>query len=188
MKKSYLIEILLVVIVSFFGCKEKELEQIISKVDGEQYYSDMAGEMSARKATRLIIEDKVDQVPETFQVAISDSLCSADSSWRKLHFEAFSRVVVNFNDQQKEEASPGVFIFLMHYPQLFIEQVSALSLEKSDCFLELIAMEVNRHTENQQITENSIINLAIEHCQDCSQKNKDFLVQYIRLADKLIIE
>ena len=57
MKKSYLIEILLVVIVSFFGCKEKELEQKLAeaKIRYQQ-------ELKRQEETRIIREKMAKQV------------------------------------------------------------------------------------------------------------------------------
>ena len=39
-----------------------------------------------------------------------------------------------------------------------------MEFESSDFFLELISIEINKHLQDQQITVNSIINLAVKYC------------------------
>ena len=63
-----------------------------------------------------------------------------------------------------------------------------MDFENSDLFLELMSIEINKHLQDQQITINSIINLAIKYCENCNDSNIDFLIKYVELAQKLVIE
>ena len=80
------------------------------------------------------------------------------------------------------------FSFFIHHPKLYQEQINIMDLENSDYFLELISLEINKHIQVQGITINSIINLAIKYCEDCNEANVEFFIDYIELAQKLIIE
>ena len=182
----------LFVITLFFSlllsCQEQDYEVIISDLDGEEYYSDMSGEMNTRKAARLIIENKIDKVPLDFQLLISDSLNSKEIYWQKIYLKAFSLIIVNFSENQKSDAAPKLFSFFMHHPKMYKEQIIDMDIENSDYFLELISLEINQHIQEQKITINSIINLAIKYCDDCNEATIEFLINYIELAEKLVLE
>ena len=83
-----------IIIVCFFCCscqvEETKLERLISNLDGAEYVADMKGEMNARKATRLILQGKLDSINYTYIRAISDSLQTQDSAWRIKYFQALN--------------------------------------------------------------------------------------------------
>ena len=170
------------------GCQEQEYEEIFSELDGQEYYSDMSGEMNTRKAARLIIEKKIDKVPLEFQLLIVDSLNAKETSWQRMYLKAFSLAIINFNENQRIDAAPELFAFFIHHPKLYQDQLNTMDLENSDYFLELISLEINKHIQVQGITINSIINLAIKYCEDCNEANVEFFIAYIELAQKLIIK
>ena len=98
------------------GCQEQEYEEIFSELDGQEYYSDMSGEMNTRKATRLIIENKIDKVPLEFQLLIVDSLNAKETSWQRMYLKAFSLAIINFNEEQRIDAAPELFFFFYTSP------------------------------------------------------------------------
>ena len=172
----------------FTNCKEQEFEEIYSELDGDEYLADMCGEMNTRKAARLIIENKIDKVPIEFQVLIADSLSTNDAFWKRTYLEALSKTIGNFNESQRRAIGASLFNFFIHQPKLFQDQVKEMDFENSDLFLELMSIEINKHLQDQQITINSIINLAIKYCENCNDSNIDFLIKYVELAQKLVIE
>jgi len=184
---KYFVSIVLLLCL-FTNCKEQEFEEIYSELDGAEYLADMSGEMNTKKAARLIVENKTDKVPIEFQVLIADSLITTDTFWQKTYLEALSKTIGNFNEGQRRAIGPQLFNFFIHHPKSYQEQVIGMDFESSDFFLELISIEINKHLQDQQITINSIINLAIKYCEHCSDSNFDFLINYIELAQKLVIE
>ena len=184
---KYFVSIVLLLCL-FTNCKEQEFEEIYSQLDGDEYLADMSGEMNTKKAARLIVENKTDKVPMKFQVLIADSLITNDTFWQKIYFEALSKTIGNFNKNQRRAIGPQLFNFFIHHPKLYQEQVKEMEFESSDFFLELISIEINKHLQDQQITVNSIINLSIKYCVNCSDSNIDFLINYVELAQKLVIE
>ena len=71
---------------------------------------------------------------------------------------------------------------------MYKSQIDQLTLENSDLLLELIADQVLESTQDEQITANSIINVTLEYCKGCTQQEMDFIVSYVRLAEKLITD
>ena len=91
------------------SCKEEPLETIYSSIDGQEYYNDMSADMSIRKATRLILEDKANQVPNEFILLISDSLNTENKKWKEMYFDAFSLTIDQLNEKQRLLSAPSVF-------------------------------------------------------------------------------
>lgn len=188
MKRNKFLFVSTLFICLLFSCQEQEYEEIISDLDGEEYYSDMSGEMNTRKAARLILENKIDKVPLDFQLVIVDSLNSEDIFWQRMYLKAFSLTILNFNKDQRINAAPDLFSFFIHHPNMYQEQIKEMDLESSDIFLELISLEINKHIQNQEITINSIINLVIKYCENCNDATIEFLINYIELAHNFVAE
>ena len=71
---------------------------------------------------------------------------------------------------------------------MYKSQINQLTLENSDLLLELIADQVLEATQDEQITANSIINVTLGYCKGCTLQEMDFIVSYVRLAEKLITD
>ena len=186
------IQLYLICFLSWFlilsSCKQESLETIYSEIDGKAYLEDMNSAMNARKATRLILENKLEQVSTENILTIADSLITQDLEWRKMYFTAFSTAINQLNEQQKKSTGPSLFSFFIRNPSMYKSQIAQLTLENSDLLLELIAEQVSEATHDEQITANSIINVTLGYCRGCTHQEMDFIVSYVRLAEKLITD
>ena len=162
------------------------MKQIVSQIDGFEYQKDMNSEMNIRKATRLILENKSEQVTSYYKVLISDSLISNNKQWRERYFSAFSIVANQLSDDDIINSSPGFFDYFIHFPKDYIIVLDELPIEVTDLFLQMISHQVKIHINNEQITINSIINLSLKYCSSCDDKTKEALITYIKLAEKYI--
>ena len=177
-----------VLIFLFSSCSEKPLETIYSTIDGQEYYNDMSAKMSVRKAVRLILENKKKQVPHEFIVLIADSLLTKDKKWRELYFEAFSSMVEELNEKERIAVGPTLFTFFIRNPMLYQSTIDKLPYNKSDLLLEIISCQILESTLDPEITMNSVVNLTMSYCTDCSEKELNFIVSYVELANKLIVD
>ena len=174
--------------IVFSACEDKPLETIYSDIDGQEYYKDMSSDMNVRKATRLILENKQEQVPNDIILSIADSLITDNKKWKIMYFDAFSQVIYRLNDRERAIVSPALFAFFIRNPIEYKSKIDQLSYNKSDILLEIISNQVSESLVDDQITINSIINLTFSYCKDCSQQELDFIVSYVQLAEKLIVE
>ncbi len=178
--------IIFILLILCISCSEKqEMKQIISKIDGIEYATDIQ-KMNVKAVTRLIIEDKTKNISSTMRANISDSLISKDSIWRQNYFIAFSKSVYLFSDDEIKKASNGLFDYFLHYPKEYLVSLDTLDTDISDIFLKMIHLQINNQLRYEGITLISIINLSSSYCKFCNNTELSLLHKYISLAEKYI--
>jgi metal-sulfur cluster biosynthetic enzyme len=71
---------------------------------------------------------------------------------------------------------------------LYQSTIDKLHYNKSDVLLEIISCQILESTSDPEITMNSVVNLTMSYCTNCSAKELNFIVSYIELANKLIVD
>jgi len=175
-----------IIFIIFISCSQKqEMKQIISKIDGIEYANDIQ-QMNVRATTRLIIEDKTNNITPAMRVNISDSLISKDSIWRQNYFIAFSKSITLFSNDELEKVSNSLFDYFLHYPKEYLISLETLDTDISDIFLKMIHLQIDNQLIYKDITLISIINLSSSYCKYCNNDELELLHNYIYLAKKFI--
>ena len=166
-----------------FSCNltEKEPEVLISEVDGDEYIVDMEGEMNAKKATYLILKGKGEGIAYIHKRAISDSLHSNDSVWRLKYFEALNLIVSELDSIDIKYVGTNTFSYFLHYPQELLTQLENKAFDNSEIWLEAMAKEYQNRTAPDDITINSVINLAHKYCSTCSDEQKELIIEFVEM-------
>lgn len=138
---------LLFIIIPFFfySCKpsEDEPESLISALDGAEYVADMEGEMNARKATHLILQDKRDSINYTYIRAISDSLQTQDSTWRNKYFDALNTLLPELDSSERRYLGVNAFSYFLHNPNELLNQLNTTAFDNSEFWLRMLSIEFN---------------------------------------------
>lgn len=177
---KWLILIIPIVLVSC-NLKEEEPEVIISEVDGEEYVADMEGEMNAKKATHLILQGKSADIEYIYKREISDSLQSTDSLWRLKYFEALNVIFPELDSLDREYVGANTFSYFLHHPIELLNQFSNGAYDNSELWVNVLAEEYNLRTTPEDITINSVINLAHKYCSDCSDEDKELIIEFVEM-------
>ena len=172
----------LLITVFFLSCNSEEVEPetLISTLDGADYVADMEGEMSARKATHLILQGKTDSVNYTFTRAISDSLETQDSTWRKKYFEALNSLLPNLDSVEQNYLGVNAFSYFLHNPNELLDQFNSTAFDNSEIWLKVLSLEYNSRVLPEDITINSVINLAHKYCDHCSDEEKETIIEFVQ--------
>ena len=173
----------LFIIIPFFFCScqtaEIESERLISTLDGAEYVADMKGEMSARKATYLILQDKRDSINYTYIRAISDSLQTQDSAWRNKYFDALNTLLPELDSSERRYLGVNAFSYFLHNPNELLSQLNTTAFDNSEIWLKVLSVEFNRRVLPKDITINSVINLAHKYCSHCPDEEKESIIEFI---------
>ncbi len=172
--------IISLIFLSGCGLFEQEQEPLLSTIDGEQFVAIRNGEMNVRKATLFILEGKADSVDYSIQLDILDSLQSPDSLWRKKYIYAINTVLPTINPDDYYIVEQAVFSYFLHYPKEYISFLDEQGSSNIDLWTELMSNALKNATEPKDISEVSVINLALSHCENCSEKDKKLVIQYVK--------
>ena len=186
--KRQLVILLFLSNIFFVGCLQNDMKSIVSDIDGEEYNKEISGEMSIRKATLLILENRQEEVPTDFQSIISDSLICVNNEWRAKYFKAFSIVISKFNEADKLKAEKDLFNYFLHYPNEYLHQIETIPLETSDLLLCMISNQIKEYLLNENITLYSIINVSLKNCTECNDQITNTIIEYINLAGRYLEE
>jgi len=171
----------IIIALTFLSCKTEEIEPevLISTLDGPEYVADMEGEMNARKATHLILQGKTDSINYTFTRAISDSLQTQDSVWRKKYFDALNSVLPELDSVEKSYLGVNAFSYFLHFPNEVLAHFNTTAFDNSEVWLKILSDEYDNRVSPEDITINSVINLAHKYCSDCSDEKKEQIIQFV---------
>ena len=171
-------------IIFFFCCscqiEDTEPEMLISTLDGAEYVADMKGEMNARKATHLILQGKGDSINYTYIQAISDSLQTQDPSWRIKYFEALNTLLPEMDSIKCSYLGVNAFSYFLHNPNELLNQLNTVAFDNSEFWLRILSLEYNSRVLPEDITINSVINLAHKYCVNCSDDKKESIIEFIQ--------
>jgi len=171
----------IIIAITFLSCKSEEIEPevLISTVDGPEYVADMEGEMNARKATHLILQGKNDSISYIHTRAISDSLQTQDSSWRVKYFEALNAIVPELDSTEQSYLGTNAFSYFLHFPNELLDQFNTIAFDNSEIWLSILSEEFNTRIQPEDITINSVINLAHKYCRNCSDERKEAIIEFV---------
>jgi|TARA_B110000495_G_scaffold93502_1_gene80778 hypothetical protein len=167
--------------LTFFSCITEEIEPevLVSKLDGAEYVADMKGEMNARKATHLILQGKQDSVNYIYRRAISDSLQTQDSTWRRKYFEALNILLPELDSLERRYLGVNAFSYFLHNPNELLVQLNVTAFDNSEFWLRILSVEFNSRVLPEDITINSVINLAHKYCDNCSDEEKESIIEFV---------
>jgi len=171
----------LILFFFFSSCKssEDEPEMLISTLDGAEYVADMEGEMNARKATHLILQGKGDSINYAYIRAISDSLQTQDSTWRIKYFEALNTLLPELDSIECRYLGVNGFSYFLHNPNELLDQLNTTAFDNSEFWLRILSIEFNSRVLPEDITINSVINLAHKYCNHCPDEEKESIIEFI---------
>ena len=171
----------LILFFFFSSCKSSvdEPEMLISALDGAEYVADMEGEMNARKATHLILQGKGDSINYTYIRAISDSLQTQDSTWRIKYFEALNTLLLELDSAELGYLGVNGFSYFLHNPNELLDQLNTTAFDNSEFWLRILSIEFNSRVLPEDITINSVINLAHKYCSHCPDEEKESIIEFI---------
>jgi len=165
------------------GCKPKlEPEPYLSEIDGKEYKEDMSGEMSARKATRLLLEGK--EVDYTSMLDIADSLESSDSTWRDMYFKAMNIVISEMDSAGLDYYGNAAFSYFLHYPDELLYHLNNEAFDNNEIWNHIISKQFQEAVIPEDITANSVINKAHANCKECSDETMELIMQFISMMDQ----
>ena len=175
------IVVIVVLLASFFSCaiEEIEPEMLVSTLDGAEYVADMKGEMNARKATHLILQGKMDSINYTYIRAISDSLQTQDSTWRIKYLEALNTVLPELDSVERRYLGVNAFSYFLHNPNELLGQLNVAAFDNSEFWMRILSIEFNGRVLPEDITINSVINLAHKYCNNCADNEKESIIEFI---------
>ena len=167
--------------LTFFSCASEEIvpEMLVSSLDGAEYVADMKGEMNTRKATHLILQGKMDSINYIYTRAISDSLQTQDAAWRIKYFEALNILLPELDSAEQYYLGVNVFSYFLHNPNEVLGQLNATAFDNSEYWLRVFSTEFNRRILPEDITINSVINLAHKYCSHCADEEKESIIEFI---------
>lgn len=175
-----------VLILSNYSCKEeeeKEPEKLISNIDGEEYLAKMEGDMNAFKAAKLVTEGGTFEENISYDLLLSfaDSLSSTtiDSSERDLYFRALNTVLHEFDKTDYIKIGPGMFSYFLHYPKEFTDKLNKESGFVLSTWTELLADQLHETIKDPEISEKSVINVALKHCATCTEEDQQFILSFV---------
>lgn len=171
----------LIIFFFLYSCKpsEDEPERLISTLDGAEYVADMEGEMNARKATHLILQGKGDSINYTYIRTISDSLQTQDSIWRIKYFEALNILLPELDSLECHYLGVNGFSYFLHNPNELLDQLNTTAFDNSEFWLRILSLEFNSRVLPEDITINSVINLAHKYCSHCPDEEKESIIEFI---------
>jgi len=171
----------LIIFFFFYSCNspEDEPEVLISTLDGAEYVADMEGEMNTRKATHLILQGKMDSINYTYIRAISDSLQTQDSSWRIKYFAALNTLLPELDSVERRYLGVNAFSYFLHNPNELLGQLNVAAFDNSEFWMRILSIEFNGRVLPEDITINSVINLAHKYCSHCADNEKESIIEFI---------
>ena len=171
----------IIIALTFFSCTTEEIEpeMLVSTLDGAEYVADMKGEMNARKATHLILQGKMDSINYIYTSAISDSLQTQDSTWRIKYFEALNTLLPELDSAERSYLGINAFSYFLHNPNELLNQLNTVNFDNSEFWLRVFSTEFNRRILPEDITINSVINLAHKYCSHCADEEKESIIEFI---------
>lgn len=168
----------------FTGCKDKEEqkpEKLISNIDGEEYTAKMDGEMNPFKAATIVNQGGTfdEEIPYSMLLNFSDSLTVSDSTERAMYFTALNNVLHEFDTTDYQIISSGMFDYFLHYPKELTDKLNSTSGFVVSTWTELLASSLTEAIKDPEITEKSVINVALKHCHNCNSEDQDFIISFI---------
>jgi len=179
----YLGLLLLVSSCSFW--EEEKVEPLLSKIDGQEYFSVINGEMNTAKACLYILKGKEDSVEFHFKLDLLDSLESNDSLWRDKYFKATNKVLKDIYESNSAVVEGAVFSYFLHYPKEFLTHMNNDAFENVDLWMEIMKKALQDATSPKDITSNSVINAALKNCTSCNKEDEKLIVTFVRSLEKL---
>jgi hypothetical protein len=173
--------VLIIIALTFFSCATEEIETeiLLSELDGAEYVSDMEGEMNARKATHLILQGKMDSISYTDIRSISDSLQTQGFTWRKKYFKALNILLPEMDSIERRYLGVNAFSYFLHNPNELLNQLNTNAFDNSEFWLRILSIEFNARVLPEDITINSVINLAHKYCNNCPDEEKESIIEFI---------
>ena len=171
----------IIIALTCFSCNTEEIEpkMLVSTLDGAEYVADMKGEMNARKATHLILQGKGVSIDYTFKRAISDSLQTQDSTWRIKYFEALNTLLPELDSAECRYLGVNAFSYFLHNPNELLGQLNTTAFDNSEFWLRILSIEFNSRVLPEDITINSVINLAHKYCNHCPDEEKESIIEFV---------
>lgn len=185
MKLSQLLTIFIISVL-FITCKSKEKEEqepekLLSNIDGEEYAAKMNGEMNAFKAATIVNEGGTfdEEIPYSILLNFSDSLTVPDSTERTMYFNALNNVLHEFDTSDYQIISSGMFDYFLHYPKELTEKLNTANGFVVSTWTELLSASLSEAIQDPEITEKSVMNVALKNCPDCSSEDQEFIISFI---------
>ena len=178
--------LIIVLLFSFQSCKEdkeKEPEKLISTIDGKEYLAKMEGEMNAFKAAKLVTEGGTfeEEISYALLLSFADSLSSTtiDSTERDLYFRALNTVLHEFDASDYNIIGPGMFSYFIHYPKEFSDKLNRENGFVLSTWTELLSIQLHEAIKDPEISEKSVINVALKQCNSCTEEDQQFILTFV---------
>lgn len=185
MKLSQLVPVFLLSLL-FINCKDKdkeeqEPEKLISNIDGEEYIAKMNGEMNSFKAATIVNEGGTfnEEISYSILLNFSDSLTITDSTERAMYFNALNNVLHEFDTSDYQIISSGMFDYFLHYPKELTDKLNTADGFVVSTWTELLSASLGEAIKDPEITEKSVINVALKNCTDCSADDQEFIISFV---------
>lgn len=161
--------------------EEEEPEKLISAIDGEEYAKKMSGEMNAFKAATLVTDGGTfeEEIPYSMLLTFADSLDTKDSTERALYFDALNTVLHEFDSSDHREISDGMFTYFLHHPKELTEKLNDQSGFVLSTWTEILSNTLSETIQDPEITEKSIINVALKNCYNCTSDDQEFIITFV---------
>jgi len=179
MLKWFVISSLFILVSNCSSDLEKP-EKLLSTIDGEDYYNAINGEMNTKKATLLILENNSDSVNFDLKIDVLDSLETADTTWRKRYLLATNQLLPDLYEGNKQHVQKTLFSFLIHYPEELITHLDNDGFTHIDLWMKILSKALYNATQPEDITSLSVANVAIRYCENCSKKQQELIVSFIK--------
>lgn len=190
LKHNKIITFLIIIIISnscmFF---EEEHTHLISNIDGIEYNNILEGEMNTYKASLYIIEGKEDSVDYKIKLDIVDSLETLDSIWRKKYITSVNKVIEDvYNGNDKTFIENKMFSLFIHYPNDIVKFLDRDGFSNIELWMKIIGKGLNEAIRPEDITINSVINVAISNCKNCDRKKQKLIEEFVYNLEQFSIE
>jgi hypothetical protein len=165
--------------------EDKEPEVLLSQVDGQEYMDDMDDPINSRKDTRFIEKNRFDLVNYESALNISDSLISKNDEWRPRYFTALSSYLeyndYNIDPKDNQRFGIGIFNYFLFYPKELIHQFNSCNINQIQFWNEQLGLEIQRKSNIENITAETIIEVAKTNCKDCSTQDKELIENMVTM-------
>ncbi len=176
--------------LAFVSCKnDEEKIELISEIDGHEYKADMEGEMSARKAARMWLEGKTEDlyVSETVIYDLADSVVTSDTNWRETYFQTLNFFIADIDSAALEYCGTSIFTYFVHFPQEYLEQLESMDFEQRNYWNTALAGELRNLLQTQEnASTDKVTSLAYQYCPDCNEEEKELILGYLTMLDSFV--
>ena len=74
----------------------------------------------------------------------------------------------------------NAFSYFLHNPNELLNQLNTVAFDNSEFWLRILSLEYNSRVLPEDITINSVINLAHKYCANCSDDKKESIIEFIQ--------